>query len=289
MVLPFMVLVFLLWYMPLRAWIYAFYNYKLGLPLKGRFVGLGNFVLIFSDPYALSDILRVMKNTLGMFFLGIVTSPLSLVFAIMLNEIRIMPLRKSIQTLTTIPHFISWILVYSIAYAMFSVSDGFVNHFLEYLGFIDSGINFLAGKDHVWLGMWAWGRWKELGWSAIIYIAAISSIDQELYEAAKVDGAGRFRCIWYITIPGLLPTFFVLLVISIANMLNSGMEQYYVFQNGMNKSSIEVLDLYVYNQGIGGFRLSYSITVGILKSLVSLLLLAVANQGSKLVREEKIF
>jgi putative aldouronate transport system permease protein len=137
--------------------------------------------------------------------------------------------------------------------------------------------------------MWAWGTWKGLGWSAIMYIAAIMSIDQEQYEAARVDGADRFACMWYITVPGLLPTYFVLLILSIANLINNGMEQYFVFQNAMNKAAIEVLDLYVYNEGIVGINYAYSIAVGMLKSIVSLILLFAANAGSKLFRKESIF
>jgi putative aldouronate transport system permease protein len=290
MVLPFIILVFLLSYLPLRGWLFAFYKYRPGLPLgKDRFVGLENFRMILMDQYAVNDIIRVMKNTLGMYLIGLATSPLTVIFAIFLNEIRIIPYRKTVQTITTVPNFISWVLVYSVAFSMFSVNDGFVNRLLVSLGIIEEGINFLASQDHIWIKMWAWGTWKGLGWGAIVYIAALSSIDQELYEAARVDGAGRFRCMWYITVPGLLPTYFVLLVMSIANMVNSGMEQYYIFQNAMNRSSIEVLDLYVYNQGIVGINYSYSIAIGILKSLISIVLLFVANRGSKFIREESIF
>jgi putative aldouronate transport system permease protein len=290
MVLPFMILVFLLSYLPLRGWLYAFYNYKPGLPLgPENFVGFGNFQKIATDSYAVADIIRVLRNTFGMSLLGIVTSPLPLIFAVFLSEIKLMPFRKTVQTLTTIPNFISWVLVYSVAYAIFSVDDGFLNRLLIQLGLIDNGFPFLTQSNHVWLTMWAWGTWKSLGWSSIIYIAAITSIDQELYEAARVDGAGRFMCMWHITLPGLLPTYFVLLILSIANFINNGMEQYYIFQNPMNKSAIEVLDLYVYNQGIGGINYSYSIAIGMLKSVVSLILLFIANRGSKLVREESIF
>jgi putative aldouronate transport system permease protein len=290
MVLPFMVLVFLLSYLPLWGWSYAFYNYKPGQPIgPHNFVGFENFTKIVMDRYAVADILRVLRNTLGMSFLGIFFSPLGIIFAVFLSEIRIMPYRKTVQTLTTIPNFISWVLVYSVAYAMFSVDDGFVNRLLMRLGLIKTGISFLTASSHVWLTMWAWGTWKGLGWGSIIYIAAITSIDQELYEAARVDGAGRFRCMWHITLPGLLPTYFVLLILSIANIINNGMEQYYIFQNPMNKSAIEVLDLYVYNQGIAGINYSYSIAVGILKSLVSLTLLFTANAFSKLFRKESIF
>jgi putative aldouronate transport system permease protein len=169
------------------------------------------------------------------------------------------------------------------------VDDGFVNRALVSFGVVDRGIAFLSSKTHVWLTMWLWATWKGLGWGAIVYIAAIMGIDQELYEAAKVDGAGRFACMWYITLPGLMPTFFVLLILSIANFINSGMEQYYVFQNPMNKAYIEVLDLYVFNQGIGGINYSFSIAIGMLKSVVSLALLFLANGGSRLFRKEKIF
>ena len=200
-----------------------------------------------------------------------------------------MPFKKLSQTLTTIPNFISWVLVYAVAYAMFSVNDGFVNKVLINMGIIDQGINFLASPDHIWMKMWLWGQWKGLGWSAIVYIAAISGIDQEQYEAAEVDGANRFQKMRYVTIPGLLPTFFVLLILSIGNMISNGIDQYFVFQNAMNKEHIEVLDLYVYNQGMVGINYSYSTAVSILKSIVSVTLLFVSNQMSRLVRDESVF
>lgn len=290
MILPFMVLVFFLSYLPLSGWIYSLYYYKPGLPIgPHNFVGFDNFRMIIQDKYAVEDILRVLRNTFAMSLIGLVTSPLPMIFAIFLNEISHISYRKIIQTVTTIPNFISWVLVYAVAYAMFSVDDGFINRALLRTGLVDRGIAFLSSRDHVWLTMWAWGTWKGLGWSAIMYIAALMSIDQELYEAARVDGAGRFACIWYITIPGLMPTYFVLLILSIANFINNGMEQYFVFQNPMNKDWIEVLDLYVYNQGFVGINYSYSIAVGILKSLVSLVLLFVANSASKIFRKESIF
>ena len=180
-------------------------------------------------------------------------------------------------------------MVYSIAYAMFSVNDGFVNRLLINIGAVEEGINFLASSEHIWLKMWLWSTWKNLGWNAIVYIAAIAGIDQEQYEAAEVDGANRFQKMWYITIPGLLPTFVVLLILSVGNMINNGMDQYFVFQNAMNKEHIEVLDLYVYNQGMVGVNYSYSTAVSILKSLVSVILFMVSNIISKLVREESVF
>ena len=290
MILPLLLLIFIFSYLPLYGWIYAFFDYKPGRDLLDcEFVGFGNFKRMVMDKYALEELINVMKNTFGMSFLGILTSPLPMIFAIFLGEIGNMPFRKCVQTLTTIPNFISWVLVYSVAYAMFSVNDGFVNRLLMNWGIIDEGINFLASGDHVWLTMWAWATWKSLGWSAIMYIACMASIDGEQYEAAKVDGASRMQRIWYVTIPGLLPTYFVLLLLSIANLINNGMEQYFVFQNAMNKSSIEVLDLYVYNQGMAGINYSYATAVSMLKSVVSITLLFFANKMSKLIRGESVF
>lgn len=287
---PFLILIFLFSYLPLYGWIYALFDYKPGRALLDcQFVGLQNFTRMFADQYAFEDIVRVLKNTLGMSLIGIVTSGLPMIFAIFLAEIKSRPYRKVVQTLTTIPNFISWVLVYSVAYAMFSVNDGMVNRLLMELGIVDEGINFLASENHVWLSMWLWGTWKGLGWSAIMYIAALTGIDQEQYEAAAVDGAGRMQKILHITIPGLLPTYFVLLLLSIANLVNNGMEQYFVFQNAMNKEYIEVLDLYVYNQGMVGINYSYSTAVSILKSIVSVTLLFIANTSSKLFRGESIF
>lgn len=286
---PLLALVFVFSYLPLTGWSYAFFDYRAGMKLQETpFVGFKYFKSIFGSSVRMRDIARVMKNTLGMSLLGIVTSPLPMLFAIMLYEMRSNGYRRVVQTLTTLPNFISWVLVYSVAYAMFSVGDGFVNRLLMKFGWIDSEINFLASRDHVWLTMWAYGTWKSLGWNAVMYLAALAGIDQELYEAARVDGAGRWNVIIHIEIPGLLPTFFVLLLLSIANIINNGMEQYYVFANAMNKSAIEVLDLYVYNQGLAGNQIPYATAVGMLKSLISLVLLSLANVASKAIRGESI-
>jgi multiple sugar transport system permease protein/putative aldouronate transport system permease protein len=143
-------------------------------------------------------------------------------------------------------------------------------------------------SNHTWLVMCGWSTWKGLGWGAIIYLAAISGIDHELYEAARVDGAGRFKLIWHITIPGLIPTYVVLLLLNIAGFLNNGFDQYYVFQNAFNQSRIQVLDLYVYNLGMGSASYSLATVVGMLKSIVSVALLFSVNGISKLLRGETI-
>ena len=283
--IPFFILVFLLSYLPLRGWLMAFVNYKPGRLLRNcDFVGLANFAKMFQDKYAIKDIFRVLKNTFALNFLGWLFSPLPMFFAIFLSEMSGKRFKKLIQTLTTLPHFISWVLVYAVAYSMFSVGDGLINKILVDWGVIKAPINFLIQADGSWIKMALWGLWKSFGWSAILYFAAISSIDQELYEAARVDGAGRFRLMWHITIPHLMPTFFVLLILSIASFLDTGMEQYFLFSNAMNLRYLEVLDLYVYNLGIAGTSYSYATAVSILKSLVGIVLLISANGLSKKIR-----
>lgn len=289
-ILPFLVFYFLLCYLPLEGWRYSFYNYKPGYALKDcEFVGFKHFLNMFLNPVMLRETLRVLRNTIVISLLSISTSFLPMLFAIFLNELPGKRFKKIVQTATTLPNFISWVVVFSLVNGLLASESGLVNILLKEMGLIEKGINFLANEDFVWLSMWLFTTWKGLGWSAVVYISGLSSIDQELYEAAAVDGAKRFQKIWYITIPGLMPIFITLLILGIGNFLNSGMDQYYVFQNAFNKDKIEVLDLYVYNLGIGSNNISYSTAIGMLKSLVAILLLAVANGISGKVREEKIF
>lgn len=291
MLLPFIELTFLFSYFPLYGWRVTLFNYQPGYALNAdNFVGFKWFTYLFKDAATRNDMIRVMRNTLIMSGLGIGTSWLAMVFAIFMSEIRHGRSRKLLQTMSTIPNFISWVLVYAFALAMFS-SDGFVNSLFKKLIDNYTSIMFLEDKTGIWFKMLAWGIWKGLGWSAIIYIAAISGIDQQLYEAATVDGAGRFRRMWHITVPSLLPTYFVLLMLSIAGILSNGMDQYYVFENPVNTSQIEVLDLYVYNLGLNNgsaSNIALATVVGMLKSCISVVLLFIANKASKLVRGETI-
>jgi len=283
--LPFLVLVFILSYLPLRGWVNAFYNYKPGIPLsQSTFVGLKYFTMMFKDRLAVREVGRVMANTLGINLISYCFSPLAMFFAMFLTEMRGKWFKKFVQTATTLPNFISWVTVYAIAFSLFSVSDGLVNHLLLNLGIVNEPINFLTQTGGLWLKMVLWGVWKGTGWSAILYFAAISGIDQEMYEAAMIDGAGRFRMMWYITLPHLIPTFFVLLILSIGNFLNTGMEQYLLFSNPMTANRLEVLDLYVYNQGLVKVQFAYTTAVGMLKSIIGVILLFGANQLSKLIR-----
>lgn len=288
LILPFLILTFMFSYFPLHGWIYAFFDYRAPLKLSQcEFVGLKWFKTLFSNKTQVAQLIQVMKNTFAMSLLGIATSFLPVLFAVFLNEIKCKWFKNVVQTLTTLPNFISWTLVYAVAFSLFSTT-GMMNSVLEHIGLITEPIKFLDSGDHVWLSMILWSTWKGLGWGSIMYLAAIAGIDQEMFEAAKVDGAGRWAIIKNITIPSILPTYFVMVMLSIANFLNNGMDQYYVFMNSFNKSSIQVLDLYVYNIGMTGKSLSLGTAIGILKSLVSVVLLFIVNTASKKTRGETI-
>lgn len=291
MFLPFAILGFLFCYLPLYGWRYAFFDYKSGGTLSmDNFVGFKWFTYLFQNKATRNDLVSVMKNTLGISGLNVCTSWIPMIFAVFLCEVRNMKFRRFVQAFTTIPNFISWVLVYAVALSIFS-TDGFINTFAKEVGLMAQdaqGGNYLSGDSHTWLKMWGWGTWKGVGWSAIIYIAGISGIDQSLYEAATVDGAGRFQKMWHITIPGLLPTFFVLLLMAIAGILSNGLDQYLVFENPENREHIRVLDLYVYNLGIGNGSIPLSTVIGMFKSVISVVLLFGANALSKLLRGESI-
>ena len=282
--LPFLLLCFAFSYFPLHGWIYSFYDYKPPLKLSQcNFMGLRWFKMIFGNPAQVRQLFIVMRNTFAMSFLNIATSVLPLFFAVFLNEIKCKWFRKMVQTLTTIPNFISWVLVYAVAFCLFS-NTGMVNTVFQNLGVILKPIKFLDSDSHTYIAMLLWSTWKGLGWGAIMYLASIAGIDQEMYEAARVDGAGRFQLMRYITLPELMPTYFVMLMLSVANFLNNGMDQYFVFQNAFNKAHIQVLDLYVYNIGMTGSSLSLATAISMLKSLISVTLLMAVNGISKKIR-----
>lgn len=286
-VLPCLIFIFLFKYLPLWGWSYAFFQYKPGRDLfKCAFVGLQNFTALFGNAVMRNNLLRVLRNTFGIQILNYLLMPVPMLFAIFLSEIKSTKFQKAVQTLTTLPHFISWVIMFSLATSLFG-NSGVVNAVLKNFG--AEGINILTTDQHVWLIQSLLALWKSLGWSAIIYFAAITGLDQEVYEAAMVDGASRWQKIRYITIPLLIPTFFVLLIMGIGNFLNSGIDQFLAFGNAMNKEYIEVLDLYVYNLGIGNGQISFSVAVGMMKSVVAVVLFALANFASKKVRGTSVF
>ena len=288
LIIPCLVLVFLFSYFPLHGWAYALFDYRPPFKLKDcDYVGFKWFTTLFTNSSKRAMILQVMKNTFVMSGLHILFSWIPMMFAILLNEIKWVPYKKAVQTLTTLPHFISWVLVYTLAFSLLS-SSGAVNTLAIKSGWYETPKLFLQDSDHVYSFMWLLGLWKGTGWSAIMYIAAIAGIDAELFDAAYVDGANRFQTILHITIPSLLPTYFVLLLLNVASFLNNGVEQYYVFQNAFNLNKIQVLDLYVYNLGLGNGSYSLATAISIMKSAVSLTLLFSVNALSKALRGDSI-
>lgn len=282
---PFAIFVFAFSYVPLFGWILAFLHYKPGLKIWNcDFAGLYYFNLIFEDWHKLAS---VLKNTLAMSFLGLLCSPLPAIFAIFLSELKAVRFKKIVQTITTIPNFVSWVIIYALSYALFS-SEGVVNQVLMNLGLIEKASNILGDSKAVWFFQTALGVWKSIGWNAIIYFAAIAGIDSELYDAASVDGAGRFQKILHITVPGISSTFFVLLLLQISNLLAVGLDQYLAFYNSMVADKITVLDLYVYRLGLVTQDYSYATAVGIMKSVISIFLLFSANELSKKLRGESL-
>jgi ABC-type polysaccharide transport system permease subunit len=279
--LPFVILTILFKYIPLVGWGLSFYEYYPGVPVfKNRFVGLDNFKYIFET----QDIVRVFKNTVILSGLNFILMLCPLILAILINEIRDRRFQRIVQTVTTFPHFISWIVAYSLTFAILS-NEGLLNTVLKPFGLSQ---NILGDPKAVYWFQSSMTQWKGMGWGAIIYIAAITGIDQELYEAAVVDGAGRFRCIWHVTIPSILPTFLVLALLNIASFINTGTDQHFVFQNSAIANNIETIDLYTYRLGILLSDYSYATAVGIFKSIISITLLFVVNNFAKRIRGENI-
>lgn len=285
---PFLIYVFAFSYVPLVGWIYSVFDYKIGQKFLDFgsmvFVGLGNFQKLFTER---SEVLRVLRNTLALSAQGLLATPVPVVFAIMFNEIKNSKFKKIVQTATTLPNFISWIIVYGVAFAFFSV-NGFVSVLMQKIGIQPPVMGILGDVDHTWVLQWILGIWKSFGWSAIIYIAAITGIDSELYDAAKVDGANKIQSILHITIPGIMPTYVVMFLLAVSNILSNGFDQYFMFYNPMVADKIEVLDYYVYKVGFYINDYSYSITLGMLKSILGIVLLFTANALSKKIRGESI-
>lgn len=285
---PFLIYVFAFSYVPLVGWIYSVFDYKIGQKFLDFgsmvFVGLSNFQKLFTER---SEVLRVLRNTLALSALGLLATPVPVVFAIMFNEIKNSRFKKIVQTATTLPNFISWIIVYGVAFAFFSV-NGFVSVLMQKIGIQPPVMGILGDVDHTWVLQWILGIWKNFGWSAIIYIAAITGIDSELYDAAKVDGANKIQSILHITIPGIMPTYVVMFLLAVSNILSNGFDQYFMFYNPMVADKIEVLDYYVYKVGFYINDYSYSITLGMLKSILGIVLLFTANALSKKIRGESI-
>ena len=275
-------------YVPLLGWSIAFVNYNPGKSLfQQKFVGLANFKLLWSSK---QDLGMAVRNTLALSGLSLLTMPVPLIFAILLSELPFKRLSKLTQTISALPYFISHVLLYAVCFSLFSPTDGAVNVILRLFYGPDYTSNLLAQPDVAWRMQTFICLYKGMGYSAIMYLSAMSGIDQELYDAASVDGAGRLAKILHVTIPGIMPTFIVLLVLNIAGMLSgAGFDQYYVFQNPMVLNKLEVLDTYIYKIGLRQNNFGFATAAGMLKSLISVMLLMLANRISKLVRGSSLY
>ena len=265
----------------------AFQNYKPknGL-LHSEFVGLAKFEFLFSN----DQFLKVIRNTLAMGVINLVLGTVTaILFAILLSEFRFNRGKKLVQTISYLPHFLSWVIVTGIVFDVLSTENGIVNEILVNLHIIDKPFNFLADPKLFWWIVGFANVWKETGWNSIIYLAAITSISPDLYEAASIDGAGRLAKIWHITLPGIKPTFFILLIMNIGNVLNAGFEVQYLLGNGLVQSVSQTIDIYVLKYGISQADYSLGTAAGIFKSVVSLILIVIANQLAKKMGEEHLF
>lgn len=280
MLIPAFILVFIFNYMPLFGWIMAFVDYRPGISLlSAKFTGFKNFT---SFLLANNDYLYLLRNTLSMNILSLLFNIIfAVAFAILLSEIYSKKFKRLTQTISFFPFFISWVTIYSLAYALFASDSGALNETLRALKISSDGIDVLTNPNAAWLLSTGISVWKLIGYNGVIFIAAITSISNELYEAAEIDGASRWHKILYIKIPGLLPTIIVLLILNCGWILNSNFEMYYLFSNSFNWDKMEVLDLYIYRYGLQLTNFSYATAVGIMKSVVSISLILIINFASK--------
>ena len=244
-----------------------------------KFVGFDQFRFLFED----IEFWRSMRNTLAMSVMNLIFSFLfAIVFALLLNEIKSLPLKKITQTVSYLPHFLSWIIVCSLISKMLSTNDGAVNNVLMKLGLIKEPLLFLGDQKYFWWITTFANIWKETGWNSIIYIAAIAGIDQSLYEAAELDGAGRFRKMWHVTLPGIKSTIIVLLIMNLGWVMNASFEVPYILGSGLLQDVSQTIDIFVLKYGMNIGNYSLATAAGIFKSVISLFLVfstnAIANK-----------
>lgn len=275
MTIPLMALVIVFNYMPLYGWIMAIQDYKVVKGISGSpFVGADKFVQLFQD----DQFYLVLRNTLVMGFLNLISGFIgAIVLALALNEIRVKWFKRTVQTITYIPHFVSWVVIANIAHMVLSPDGGLLNVLLQKVGLLDSPFYFMAKEQWFWPIHTFLSFWKEVGWSSIIYLAVLSGINPDLYEAADVDGAGRLRKIWHISIPGLMPTAIILLTLSVGWIIQSGYESQFLLGNPIVLDYSEVLDLYAmrYSFQIGDYSIGAAISI--FKSFVSILMVLSIN------------
>ncbi|MCM8710740.1 ABC transporter permease subunit [Clostridium sp. SYSU_GA19001] len=291
LLLPALVWVIVICYAPMYGLYMAFVNYTpTGEPffkglLNSKFVGLEWFRYFVSSP----DFYIVIRNTLAMSLLTLIMSfPAPIILALALNEVRSIFTKKFVQTVSYLPYFISWVIAANIFLTLLS-SEGVVNNILKTLHLTDSNILFFQKGEYFWWIIAFANTWKVMGYNSIIYLSAIAGISQEQYEAAKVDGANRIQQMIHITLPSLKPTIVILLVLAIGGILNAGFEQQLLMQNNAIMNYSDVIDTYVYRYGLQNGMFSYASAVGLFKSIISFVLLIIANYSAKKLNDQSLF
>jgi putative aldouronate transport system permease protein len=282
---PFVAWLIVFRYIPLSGWAMAFQDYKPSLGFfQQSFAGLKHFKALFQAPL----FYQALQNTLGMSFLGLVFGfTTSIGFAVLLNELRLPHFKRFTQTVSYLPHFVSWVIAANIVTAILAPA-GPVNEVLVQWGVLKEPYNFMTRQNLFWWIVVFSDIWKETGWNAIIYLAAMTGIDQAIYESAQIDGVNRLQKIWHITLPGIKPTIIILLIMSIGNIINIGFEKQMLLGNSVVAAKSLVLDKYALDYGIGLFRYSYGTAIGIFKSVVSVILLIFANSIAKRAGDERL-
>lgn len=287
MTIPFVLYALVFYYGPLTGWVMAFQNYKPAAGSEQVWIAWDKFAYLLKE----KDFLLAFRNTVAMSLINLVFSfVFAIGFALLLNEVVNMKGKKLVQTVSYLPHFLSWVIVAAIVKNMLAIDGGILNELLVKLGFMDSSVNFFADGKYFW---WIVGFavvWKETGWNSIIYLASITSINPDLYEAASIDGAGRLKKMIHITLPGIKATIFVLLIINLGMVMNSGFEAQLQLKNDLIKNTAEVIDTYVLNKSFfQGADFSIGTAAGIFKSVISILLVSIANRTAKAFDQERLY
>jgi putative aldouronate transport system permease protein len=286
MSLPIILYVILFTYVPLWGWTMAFQNYRPSRPFsRQEWSGLYWFKFLFEDPV----FLKTVRNTIAMSVinttLGFITA---IGLALILNEVRVILFKRFIQTVSYLPHFLSWVIVTGLVQSMLTTDNGAVNNAFMSLGFIKSPILWLAEPNYFWGIIGVTYVWKEVGWNTIIYLAAISGIDPSLYEAASIDGANRYQKMWRITLPCIKPTIIILLLMSVGRILDAGFEMQYLLRNGLVMDVSDTIDVYVLIFGLSRNNYSLATAAGMFKNVVNVALIFIANELARRAGEERL-
>ncbi|MBW4080003.1 sugar ABC transporter permease [Paenibacillus sp. S150] len=290
MLWPAVILIFIFSFVPMYGLLMAFKAYDPITGVKGIFTSQWNHFDNFKFVFRHFEFWPMVKNTLGINLLGsLVGIPITLIFALLLNEVKNTRFKSLIQTVTYLPHFLSWVIFGGLFITLLNPDGGIVNYILLKLGLINEAILFLGDPRYFWGIAIGTNLLKELGWGAILYLAAMAGIDQSLYEAAAIDGAGRFKRIWHITMPSIMPTLMIMIIFAVSGMLNNNFTQIYVLQNSLNMPSSQVIDTFVYSTGLKQFQFASATAIGLMKSVFAVALLVGANYLSKKLTKSGLF